>query len=82
MGIISYDRSLNNQQSSAAELRKLQFPADKAAEPWDAAYFFPQDLTRRSPMAVYIRRDWFDDLAAVQEGTRALWELRDLLETD
>ncbi|GEM_PF-3662376 len=82
MDVYSYDRSMNDRQSSAAELRKLKFPAENVVEPWDPSYFSSQELTRRSPMAVYIRRDWFDDLAAVQKGTRALWELRDLLEAD
>ena len=38
MDVYSYDRSMNDRQSSAAELRKLKFPAENVVEPWDPSY--------------------------------------------
>lgn len=64
------------------ELYKLRFPASKALNPPDVAPVHARDVQIQGPMAVYLARDWFDDLVAVQKGTRALWELRDLLEAD
>jgi len=64
------------------DLRQLRYPADEASQRWEDDEIDEYLLHYRGPMAAYLSRDWVDDLAAVQEGTRALWELRALLEAN
>lgn len=62
------------------DINQLRYPADGELERWEDDTISEYDLQLYGPMAVYLTRDWFDDLVTVQKGTRALWELRDLLE--
>jgi len=64
------------------DMRQLRYPADKAPDRWEHDEIDEFLLHYRGPMAAYLARDWFNDLVAVREGTRALWELRELLEAD
>jgi hypothetical protein len=77
-----FAKELNIDTNYFFDVHKLRYPADDAVERWEDDEISEYDLHFRGPMAVYLARDWFDDLAAVQEGTRALWELRDLLEAN
>lgn len=65
---------------SSYDMRHLRYPADKAPQRWEDDEIDEYLLHYRGPMAAYLARDWFDDLVEVQKGTRALWELRDLLQ--
>lgn len=69
-------------QHGYGEIRKLRYPAEEAPQRWEDDGIDEYLLHYRGPMAVYLARDWFDDLVDVQEGTRALWELRDLLKAN
>lgn len=64
------------------ELLKLRYPASESIENGNAAELASRKLTLHGPMAAYLSPDRSDTLRLVRHGTRALWELRDLLEAD
>lgn len=72
----------SNPRDTEREVLKLRYPASESVENWDPAESAPRRLTLYGPMAAYLSRDWSDTLRLVRLGTRALWELRDLLEAD
>lgn len=64
------------------ETRCLRFLVEDEPDNWVDEGLNDYLLGTDGAFAAYLRLDWFDDLAQVHRGTRALWELQDLLTKD